>query len=60
MGFRRRSERTARADAATRASVSASADEAVAPGMRIAAAWSWRVLVVAAVVALACYLIVAL
>jgi predicted PurR-regulated permease PerM len=30
----------------------AEADEAVAPGMRIAAAWSWRILVVAAVIAL--------
>jgi predicted PurR-regulated permease PerM len=40
--------------------VSASADETVAPGMRIAAAWSWRVLVVAAVIALFCWLFVAL
>jgi predicted PurR-regulated permease PerM len=31
---------------------SAEVDEHVAPGMRIAAAWSWRILVVAAVIAL--------
>ena len=30
----------------------ASASDAVAPGMRVAAAWSWRILVVAAVIAL--------
>lgn len=39
---------------------SADASEAVSPGMRVAAAWSWRVLVVAAVVALAGFLIVQL
>jgi predicted PurR-regulated permease PerM len=40
--------------------VSASADETVAPGMRIAAAWSWRILVVAAAIALFGYLFVTL
>jgi len=60
MGFRRRSEHAARADTTARTAVSARADETVAPGMRIAAAWSWRVLVVAGVVALVGYLIVAL
>ncbi len=36
------------------------ADDHVAPGMRIAAAWSWRILVVAAVIALVGFLIVQL
>ena len=36
------------------------ADDLVAPGMRIAAAWSWRILVVAGVVALIGFLIVQL
>lgn len=36
------------------------ADDRVAPGMRIAAAWSWRILVVAAAVALVGFLIVQL
>jgi predicted PurR-regulated permease PerM len=36
------------------------ASEAVAPGMRIAAAWSWRILVVVAVIALFCFLVVQL
>jgi predicted PurR-regulated permease PerM len=35
-------------------------DEKVAPGMRVAAAWSWRVLGVAARVALICFLVVQL
>jgi predicted PurR-regulated permease PerM len=60
MVFRKRSERGDRRGEAVRPVVSATADETVAPGMRIAAAWSWRVLVVAAVVALFCYLFVAL
>lgn len=38
----------------------AEVDERVAPGMRIAAAWSWRILVVAALVAFICFLIVQL
>jgi putative heme transporter len=36
------------------------ADDLVAPGMRLAAAWSWRILVVAGVVALVGFLIVQL
>lgn len=36
------------------------ADDHVAPGMRIAAAWSWRILVVAALIALVGFLIVQL
>jgi predicted PurR-regulated permease PerM len=38
----------------------AEVEERVAPGMRIAAAWSWRILVVAALVAFICFLIVQL
>jgi predicted PurR-regulated permease PerM len=38
----------------------AEVDERVAPGMRVAAAWSWRILVVAALVAFICFLIVQL
>ncbi|MEZ5190203.1 MAG: AI-2E family transporter [Schumannella sp.] len=38
----------------------AEVDEKVAPGMRIAAAWGWRVLVVIALVAVICFLIVQL
>jgi predicted PurR-regulated permease PerM len=60
MVFRKRSERDDRRAVGRRPPVSASADETVAPGMRIAAAWSWRVLVVAAVVGLFCYLFVVL
>lgn len=36
------------------------ADDLVAPGMRVAAAWSWRILVVAGVIALVGFLIVQL
>ncbi|WP_229842023.1 AI-2E family transporter [Pseudolysinimonas yzui] len=42
------------------ASAAATADELVPPAMRIAAAWSWRILVVAAVVALVGFVIVQL
>lgn len=59
MVFRKRSERT-RSDGIARPPVSATADETVAPGMRIAAAWSWRILVVAAAIALFGYLFVTL
>ncbi len=59
MIFRRRSD-AARDARATRPPVSATADETVAPGMRIAAAWSWRILVVAGAVALVGYLFVTL
>lgn len=38
----------------------AEVDGKVAPGMRVAAAWSWRILVVAALVALICFLVVQL
>jgi predicted PurR-regulated permease PerM len=59
MVFRKGSER--RRDAReTRPPVSATADETVAPGMRIAAAWSWRILVVAGALALFGYLFVTL
>ncbi|MGN6325119.1 AI-2E family transporter [Pseudolysinimonas sp.] len=59
MIFRTRSER-ARDAREARHPVSATADETVAPGMRIAAAWSWRILVVAGAIALFCYLFVTL
>ncbi|MBN9606369.1 MAG: AI-2E family transporter [Actinomycetales bacterium] len=51
-----------RADAREQAlrGFSSDASEAVSPGMRVAAAWSWRILVVAAVVALVGFLIVQL
>jgi predicted PurR-regulated permease PerM len=55
--------RRPRPDAAPRPAgpvVSASADETVAPGVRIAAAWSWRILVVAGAVALLGFLVVTL
>lgn len=60
MVFRKRSERAARQGVDARPPVSATADEVVAPGMRIAAAWSWRVLVVAGVIALFCWLFIVL
>ncbi len=58
MAFGFRSER-ARDEEARRA-VDARVADAVPPGMRIAAAWSWRVLVVAGVVALVLFLVVQL
>jgi predicted PurR-regulated permease PerM len=58
MVFRKRSE--ARRDARAARPVSATADETVAPGMRIAAAWSWRILVVAGAIALFGFLFVTL
>ena len=60
MAFRSRRSRPDPGTAAGVTPVSASADESVAPGMRIAAAWSWRILVVAGAVALVGYLIVVL
>jgi predicted PurR-regulated permease PerM len=52
--------RTHRATAAPVAPASANADDLVAPSMRIAAAWSWRILVVAAVIALVGFVVVQL
>jgi predicted PurR-regulated permease PerM len=52
--------RTHRAGPLPEAPAVVKADDLVAPGMRIAAAWSWRILVVAAVVALVGFLIVQL
>lgn len=52
--------RTHRASPPPKAPAPANADDLVAPGMRIAAAWSWRILVVAAVVALVGFVIVQL
>lgn len=58
MAFGFRSER-ARDEEARRA-VDAQVADAVPPGMRIAAAWSWRLLVVAGVVALVIFLVIQL
>ncbi|PZQ89968.1 MAG: AI-2E family transporter [Leifsonia xyli] len=58
MAFGFRSER-ARDEEARRA-VDAQVADAVPPGMRIAAAWSWRLLVVAGVVALVVFLVIQL
>src|SRR5688572_10253196 len=52
--------RTRRASPPPEAPTPVKADDLVAPGMRIAAAWSWRILVVAAVVALVGFIIVQL
>ncbi|WP_309711227.1 AI-2E family transporter [Pseudolysinimonas sp.] len=52
--------RAHRAAAVPAEPTSVTADDHVAPGMRIAAAWSWRILVVAAVIALVGFLIVQL
>jgi putative heme transporter len=49
-----------RRDADAPPPVSRTADETVAPGMRIAAAWSWRILVVAGAIGLLGFLIVTL
>ena len=54
---------TAKPAAATPAAekaAAAPAADAVTPGMRIAAAWSWRILVVAGALALLCFLVVQL
>ena len=58
MAFGFRSER-ARDEEARRA-LDAQVADAVPPGMRIAAAWSWRLLVVAGVVALVIFLVIQL
>jgi predicted PurR-regulated permease PerM len=58
MGLRTRRERAGERTAAP--PVSASAAETVAPGLRIAAAWSWRFLLVAGAAAVIGYLFVAL
>jgi predicted PurR-regulated permease PerM len=52
--------RTHRASPPPAAPTTVKADDLVAPGMRVAAAWSWRILVVAAVVALVGFIIVQL
>ncbi|WP_246140078.1 AI-2E family transporter [Protaetiibacter larvae] len=58
MAFGFRSDRAR--DEEARRQVDAHVADSVAPGMRIAAAWSWRVLVVAGVVALVLFLVVQL
>lgn len=57
---KRAGSRTRRAATAPPATVAPSPDEKVSFGMRVAAAWSWRILVVAAVLALIGFLIVQL
>src|SRR4051812_5541975 len=42
------------------ADASRAASDAVAPGMRVAAAWSWRILVIVAVVAVVIFVIIQL
>lgn len=58
MAFGFRSERAREDDA--RRQVDARVHDAVPPGMRIAAAWSWRLLVVAGLVALVIFLVIQL
>ncbi|MFT4285391.1 MAG: AI-2E family transporter [Protaetiibacter sp.] len=58
MAFGFRSERAR--DEEVRRAVDARVSDAVPPGMRIAAAWSWRLLVIAGVIALVIFLVIQL
>jgi len=58
MAFGFRSERAR--DEEVRRAVDARVSDAVPPGMRIAAAWSWRLLVIAGVIALLIFLVIQL
>jgi putative heme transporter len=60
VAFRSRHERDERTDLAERAARNQRVADAVPPGMRIAGAWSWRILAVAGVVALVIFLVIQL